>query len=183
MAVALDTAIKFGAGRVRAEQGLIAQLGEEMARFGKKMFIVAGPRSWDAVKEQLEPSMKAAGVEWELEIYTGWCCYEGAEELAAKAHAAGCDEIVGVGGGKIMDFAKAVGEVAKLGTINIPTSASTCAPFTCMSVMYTVEGGKKTSWRFDHEIDAVYMDYDVIAACPHRYNAAGILDRCGRLQM
>ena len=176
MAVALDTAIKFGAGRVRAEQGLIAQLGEEMARFGKKMFIVAGPRSWDAVKEQLEPSRKAAGVEWELEIYTGWCCYEGAEELAAKAHAAGCDEIVGVGGGKIMDFAKAVGEVAKLGTINIPTSASTCAPFTCMSVMYTVEGGKKTSWRFDHEIDAVYMDYDVIAACPHRYNAAGILD-------
>lgn len=176
MAVELDTAIKFGAGRVRCEQGLLEQLGEEFKRFGNKMLIVAGPRSWDAVKDRLVPSMEAAGVSWQLEIWTGWCCYEGAEELAAKAHEAGCDEIVGVGGGKITDLAKAVGEVAHLGAINVPTSASTCAPFTCMSVMYTAEGGKLRSWRFDHEIDAVYMDLDVIAACPHRYNAAGVMD-------
>ena len=108
MAVELDTAIKFGAGRVRCEQGLLEQLGEEFKRFGDKMLIVAGPRSWDAVKDRLVPSMEAAGVAWQLEIWTGWCCYEGAEELAAKAHEAGCDEIVGVGGGKITDLAKAV---------------------------------------------------------------------------
>ena len=172
----LDPAIKFGAGRVRCEQGLIPQLGEEFARFGKKMLIVAGPRSWDAVKDQLVPSMEAAGVEYQLEIYTGWCSFEGAQELADKAKAAGCDEIVGVGGGKITDLSKAVGELAGLGAINVPTSASCCAPFTCMSVMYTAEGGKLKSWRFDHEIDGVYMDMDVIAACPIRYNAAGILD-------
>lgn len=172
----LDPAVKFGAGRVRCEQNLIPQLGEEFARRGHKMFIVAGPRSWDAVKDALVPSMAAAGVDHVLEIYTGWCCFEGAQELADKAHAAGCDEIVGVGGGKITDLAKAVGELAGLGTINVPTSASCCAPFTCMSVMYTAEGGKLKSWRFDHEIDGVYMDMDVIAACPIRYNAAGILD-------
>ena len=167
MAVELDTAIKFGAGRVRCEQGLLEQLGEELKRFGSKMLIVAGPRSWDAVKDRLVPSMEAAGVDWQLEIWTGWCCYEAAEELAAKAHEAGCDEIVGVGGGKITDLAKAVGEVAHLGAVNIPTSASTCAPFTCMSVMYTAEGGKLRSWRFD---------LDVIANCPIRYNAAGVMD-------
>ena len=172
----LDTAIKFGAGRVRAEQGLLPQLGEEIARFGKKVLIVAGPRSWDAVKDQLEPALKEAGVDYQLEIWTGWCSNEAADELTEKAHAFGAEEIVGVGGGKIMDLAKATGETAGLGTVNIPTSASTCAPFTCMSVMYTPEGGKKTSWRFDHEIDAVYMDLDVIAACPIRYNAAGIMD-------
>lgn len=175
-AVQLDSAIKFGAGRVRCEQGLLEQLGEEFARFGKKMLIVAGPRSWGAVKDRLVPSMKEAGVSWQLEIWSGWCSNEAADELAAKALEAECDEIVGVGGGKITDLAKAVGEVAHLGAITVPTSASTCAPFTCMSVMYTAEGGKKMSWRFDHEIDAVYMDLDVIAACPHRYNAAGILD-------
>ena len=42
--------------------------------------------------------------------------------------------------------------------------------------MYTAEGGKLRSWRFDHEIDAVYMDLDVIANCPIRYNAAGVMD-------
>lgn len=172
----LDSAIKFGAGRVRCEQGLLSQLGEEFARFGRKMLIVAGPRSWDAVKDELVPSMEAAGVDHQLEIYTGWCSFEGAQALADKAGAEGCDEIVGVGGGKITDLSKAAGELAGLGAINVPTSASCCAPFTCMSVMYTAEGGKLESWRFDHEIDGVYMDMDVIAACPIRYNAAGILD-------
>ena len=172
----LDTAIKFGAGRVRCERGLLSQLGEEIARFGKRVLIVAGPRSWKAVADELVPSMEAAGVAWQLEEYTGWCSFEGANELVDKARAFGADEVVGVGGGKITDLSKAVGEIAGLGTINIPTSASCCAPFTCMSVMYTAEGGKLKSWRFDHEIDAVYMDLDVIAACPIRYNAAGILD-------
>lgn len=172
----LDTAIKFGAGRVRCEQNLLEQLGDEIARFSKKALIVAGPTSWEVVRGKLEPALKEAGVDYQVEIWEGWCCFEGAEELAAKAAAAGCDEIVGIGGGKITDLAKAVGEVAHLGSITIPTSASCCAPFTCMSVMYTAEGGKKTSWRFDHEIDACYMDMDVIANCPHRYNAAGILD-------
>lgn len=75
-----------------------------------------------------------------------------------------------------MDFAKAVAEFAKLGTVNIPTSIATCAAFTTMSVMYTIEGGRKDCWRFEHEIDAVLVDMDVIAHCPARYAAAGILD-------
>ena len=81
-----------------------------------------------------------------------------------------------MGGGRIMDFSKAVAEFAGVGTVNIPTSMSTCAPFTCMSVMYTPEGGKKDCWRYEHELDACLVDTQVIAQCPIRYNAAGILD-------
>ena len=40
--IVLDTAIKFGAGRYRQEQGLLEQCGEEVKRFGKKAYIVAG---------------------------------------------------------------------------------------------------------------------------------------------
>ena len=75
-----------------------------------------------------------------------------------------------------MDFSKALAETAGLGTVNIPTSIATCAAFTAMSVMYTPEGAKKTCWRFEHEVDAVLVDMDVIAGCPVRYAAAGILD-------
>ena len=49
--IVLDTAIKFGAGRYRQEQGLLEQCGEEVKRFGKKAYIVAGPRAFAAVKE------------------------------------------------------------------------------------------------------------------------------------
>ena len=174
--IVLDTAIKFGAGRYRQGVGMLEECGGEIARFGHHAFLVAGPRAFDAVKARLLPSLDAADVAYTVELYSGPCSYEAAREYADKCIAAGCDEVVGVGGGRIMDFAKAVAEYAGVGTVNIPTSISTCAPFTCMSVMYTPEGGKKDCWRYEHELDAVLVDMQVIADCPIRYTAAGILD-------
>lgn len=48
--VTLDPAIKFGAGRYRQEKNLLEECGKEISRFGKRAFIIAGNRSWDAVK-------------------------------------------------------------------------------------------------------------------------------------
>ena len=174
--VQLDTAIKFGSGRYRQEQGLLKFCGEEIARFAKDVLVLTGHRSWDAVKDEFCSSLDQAGIRYRVEHYDGRCSYEGAREYADLAQSCGAQEIVGVGGGLICDFAKAVAEYAGVGCITVPTSASTCAPFTCMSVMYTPEGAKKDCWRYEHEIDAVLVDTQVIASCPHRYNAAGILD-------
>ncbi len=174
--IVLDTAIKFGAGRYRQGTGILEVCGEEIRRFGKKAFVLAGPRAWQAVRDRLVPGFEAARLDYVVTLYTGPCSYEAAADYARRCRAAGCDEVVGVGGGVIMDLAKAVAEYAGVGAVNIPTSISTCAPFTCMSVMYTPEGGKKDCWRFEHEIDAVLVDMQVIADCPIRYTAAGILD-------
>lgn len=174
--IILDSAIKFGAGRYRQDKGILEVCGEEIRRFGKKAYVIAGSRAFAAVKERLLPGFERAGLDYVVEIYEGACSYEAAVEHAEKCLAAGCDEVVGIGGGKIMDFSKAVAETARLGTVNIPTSISTCAAFTTMSVMYTPEGAKKNCWRFEHEIDAVLVDMEVIAQCPIRYAAAGILD-------
>lgn len=174
--IVLDTAIKFGAGRYRQGSDILECCGEEIARFGKHIFIVTGPRAWAAVQTRLTASMEKAGLQWVVKFYDGPCSYEAAEEYGKLCQEAHCDEVVGVGGGRIMDFSKAVAEFAGVGTVNIPTSMSTCAPFTCMSVMYTPEGGKKDCWRYEHELDACPVDTQVIAQCPIRYNAAGILD-------
>lgn len=174
--IVLDTAIKFGAGRYRQGSDILECCGEEIARFGKHIFIVTGPRAWAAVQTRLTASMEKAGLQWVVKFYDGPCSYETAEEYGKLCQEAHCDEVVGVGGGRIMDFSKAVAEFAGVGTVNIPTSMSTCAPFTCMSVMYTPEGGKKDCWRYEHELDACLVDTQVIAQCPIRYNAAGILD-------
>lgn len=172
----LDSAIKFGAGRYRQDRNLLEKCGEEIRRFGKKVFIVAGPRAFAAVKDRLLPGLERAGLEYVIAIYEGVCSYEAAEEYGRQCIAAGCDQVVGVGGGRIMDFSKALAENAGLGTVNIPTSIATCAAFTAMSVMYTPEGAQKDSWRYEHQVDAVLVDLDIIAGCPGRYAAAGILD-------
>lgn len=144
--VTLDPAIKFGAGRYRQEKNLLEECGKEISRFGKRVFIIAGNRAWDAVKERMIPGFEKAGIEYELHLYSGKCSYEAAREYADT------------------------------GVVNIPTSIATCAAFTTMSVMYTPEGAKKDCWRFEHEVDAVLVDLQVIAECPIRYAAAGILD-------
>ena len=173
---ARDSAIKFGMGRFRLEEGLLEKVGEEIVRFGKKVLIIAGERAWDAVEERLIPSLKDSGLEWELVIWKGACSSQGAHELAKIAHAFGADEVIGIGGGKIIDLAKAAGEVAGLGVVLLPTNIAQCAPGACTSVMYTPEGGKDVTWRYTHEVDGCFMDLDVIAATPIRYTAAGILD-------
>lgn len=174
--IKLDSAIKIGCGRYRQEDHLLDKAGEEIKRFSQNILIVAGKRAFEAVKEKLLPSLDNKHIRYEVVIHTGACCYEAAKEYCDLMVSKGLNEVVGVGGGKIMDLAKAIGEYGHFGTINIPTSASTCAPYTCMSVMYTKEGGKKDCWRYEHELDAVLVDNSVIKACPSRYNAAGILD-------
>ena len=51
--IVLDSAIKFGAGRYRQDRNILKECGQEIRRFGKKAFVIAGPRAFDAVKGQL----------------------------------------------------------------------------------------------------------------------------------
>ena len=51
--IVLDSAIKFGAGRYRQDRNILEDCGKEIRRFGKKAFVVAGPRAFEAVKERL----------------------------------------------------------------------------------------------------------------------------------
>lgn len=171
-----DTAIKFGAGRFRQEAGLMAAAGEEIARFGKKIFVLAGPNGWEATREQLASSMKSTGITYRVEIHDGQCSFEAARRFADMARSFGAEEIVGVGGGRIMDLSKCVADEAALGCVTIPTSAATCTAYVSQSLMYHEDGSKDRTWRFDWEPDAVLLDTDVIARCPARYTAAGLLD-------
>ena len=80
----MDSAVKFGAGRYRQGRGVLEHCGQEIRRFGKKAYIVSGPRAFDAVKDRLLPGLTEAGVEFVAEIYDGVCSYEAAEALGKK---------------------------------------------------------------------------------------------------
>ena len=60
--------------------------------------------------------------------------------MAAAASESGADAIVGIGGGKTIDAAKAVAHPAGLPLVVVPTVASTDAPTSALAVVYTEEG-------------------------------------------
>ena len=133
--IKLDNAYKFGAGRYLQEAGALNLVGNEVARFGKKALVIAGPRAWAATEGKVEKSLRDADVAFELSIYPDQNTYERAKEHALQALTSGCEVIVGVGGGRIMDQAKATAHFAgDLPVVEVPTSIATCAAFAPLSV-------------------------------------------------
>ena len=121
-------------------------------------------------------------MEFELSLYPDQNTYERAKEHALQALTTGCQVIVGIGGGRIMDQAKATAHFAgDLPIVEVPTSIATCAAFAPLSVMYTAEGASLGSLRYDHEVNAIVMDMDVICKEPPRYAASGIMDGMAKM--
>lgn len=188
--IKLDNAYKFGAGRYIQQRQALETAAEEVGRLGKKPYIIAGPRAWEATEGRLEKTLRDAGMAFELSIYPGQNTYEKAKEHAAKAIESGCDVIMGVGGGRIMDQSKAAAYFGgvelslprgHMPVVQVPTSIATCAAFAPLSVMYTEEGASLGSLRHNFEMDAILVDMDVIAKEPPRYVASGILDGMSKM--
>ena len=90
-------------------------------------------------------------------------------------------QVVGIGGGRVMDLAKAVGASGGWPVAQVPTSVATCAAFTPLSVMYHEDGSFCGTWRYEREIDAVLVDLEVMATQPPRLIAAGVLDAMAKV--
>ena len=86
--------------------------------------------------------------------------------------------IVGIGGGKALDFAKYAANLLRLPFISVPTSTSNdgfCSPTSSL----TVEGKRKTvksGIPF-----GVVIDLDIISGCPHVFFYSGLGDMVSKI--
>lgn len=104
------------------------------------------------------------------------CCRESIDHMIKELHAADCDVVAGIGGGKALDLAKAVAHFARLPVMVVPTSAATDAPCSAISVLYTADGVFDQYLTLRHSPDMVLVDTRVIANAPARLLAAGMGD-------
>ncbi len=158
--------------------GATAQLASELQRLGVqgRVLIVAGSHA----RVQLEPiwyaTFPAAGLEPVVEAFGGECTHAEIERLAAIARQQSVAAVVGAGGGKAIDTARAAAADAGVSAVATPTLASNDAPCSALSVIYTPEGVVERLRFMPRHPLLVLVDSSVIARAPKRQLLAGIGD-------
>lgn len=101
---------------------------------------------------------------------------ENVRVLADFVQAQGFDTVVGVGGGRGQDFARALTHFVPVKIILVPTLAATNASISTLSVLYTPDGKIDQYWRMDNAPELVLVDSEVLVKNPPQVLAAGIGD-------
>lgn len=162
-------------GRYTQGAGALAKLGEELVRYGKKGFAVCDKYALEQIIPSHKESIaKAADVRYEQ--FQGECSDEEIARLVSLVKKEGADVLVGIGGGKALDTAKAVAYELKLPVVIIPTIASTDAPCSALSVIYEADGTFKRYLVLPKNPDLVLVDSAVIAKAPARFLISGMGD-------
>src|ERR671916_2043176 len=152
--------------------GAVGRIGEVLEALGSARPLILGDPIVDEIMGgTLDVVSGATRAE-----FGGECSPEEIDRVSAAASENGADAIVGIGGGKSMDTAKAVAHPAGLPLIIVPTIASTDAPTSSLSVVYDEEGAFKEYRFFERNPDAVIVDTAIIAGAPVRFLVAGIGD-------
>lgn len=156
--------------------GEIKKLGAYAAGYGKKALILISKGGYKRIGAQIEESFKDQACETEFDFFQGECSKTEISRLTEVMKEKSCDLVIGIGGGKIFDTAKAVAYYQKTPVVICPTIASTDAPCSALSVLYTDEGVFQEYLFLPANPNLVLMDTDIIASSPVRLTVAGMGD-------
>ncbi|MGB8002167.1 MAG: iron-containing alcohol dehydrogenase family protein [Anaerobacillus sp.] len=139
----------------------------------QKVFVISGRHSWEAAQEYF-PDLSSFHTAYST--YHGECSETEIARQAELARIHGADLVVGVGGGKVLDVAKAVGHEINKDVALVPTLAATCAATTPLSVKYSDDGEFITYTIFPRSTYLVLVEPEILLRSPIAYFRAGIGD-------
>lgn len=163
-------------GRYVQGKGAIRELGTYAKQLGNSPLIVADDLVWGFVGHDIEASLKAAGLPVRREKFNGIPSAKEIDRLVGVIKETGSDVAIAVGGGSTIDAVKAAGFLADIRWANCPTVASTDAPCSALSVIYTETGEFEEYRFFPRNPDLVLVDSQVVANAPVGLLIAGVGD-------
>lgn len=156
--------------------GEMKNIGTYAAKCGKKALVLISKGGYNRIGKMIEDSFAQSDCDLIFDYFNGECCNSEIDRLVKIVNDNNCDLTIGIGGGKIFDTAKAVGYYAKTPVFVCPTIASTDAPCSALSVIYTEEGVFEKYLFLPANPNLVLMDTDIITKSPVRLTVAGMGD-------
>ena len=168
--------VLIGPRRYVQGTGVLNNIGKYIAPLGKRVLVAWGP----VVSEQFSAIVKKSFEENELVLipfkFSGECDRGQIGKGVEKAKAEKAEVVVGLGGGKAIDLAKAVAMEIDAKLVTAPTIASNDAPTSAATVYYTEEGNFDGWAIWPRNPDLVLVDTQVIVEAPVRWLISGIGD-------
>ena len=163
---AINEKVFISPGRYVQGEGVTARAGHYVSALGKTALLIADDVVWDIAGKELSASLEGEGVSFERAVFEGEASTREIDRLVELGRKQQADVVIGFGGGKAIDTAKGVAEKLEAACAILPTTASTDAPTSALSVIYSDDG----------EFDLVLVDTGIICKAPPRFLASGIAD-------
>jgi glycerol dehydrogenase len=157
-------------------EGILPELGAYVKESGVKGFLVALREDRERIAESLDEAEKRADMRFVNGCFTGRCTSAELQRLSLLCVESKCDVVIGLGGGRALDAAKAASHSLRLPVIIVPTIASTDAPCSSVSVLYKENGELDRYLQLERPPSVVLADTGIIARAPVRFLVAGMGD-------
>lgn len=157
-------------------KGEMKHLCQHIESIGKRLFVLTSASGRSRVQPNIDESLKNSDSSIVYEVFQGECCMSEIDRLITLCKETDCDTIVGIGGGKIHDTAKAVAHFLGKPVVIVPTIASTDAPCSALSVIYTDDGVFDKYLFLPSSPNIVLVDTDIVSKAPVRLLIAGMGD-------
>lgn len=156
--------------------GVLKDLCKHLQSMGNAPFILVSASGKGRVEAPIAEGAKEFDTKIVYEIFNGESSRNEINRLLKAYRESGCDVIVGIGGGKIHDTAKALAYYAETPVVIVPTIAGTDAPCSALSVIYTDDGVFEEYLFLPRNPNMVLVDTDIISKAPARLLVAGMGD-------
>lgn len=168
--------ILISPGKYVQGAGELKSIGTYAETYGKKALVLITESGYKRIGTIIDSSFEASDSELVYDYFNGECSKTEIQRLIAVMEKEACDMVIGIGGGKILDTAKAVAYYKNAPVLICPTIASTDAPCSALSVLYTDEGVFEEYLFLPSNPNLVLMDTDVISKSPVRLTVSGMGD-------
>jgi glycerol dehydrogenase len=163
-------------GRYIQGRGEIENLERYLSGLGDKALILIDPFLYQGLKGRLAKTFSPDGCGLIFSEFRGEISRNEIMRITDVAEKEQCNAVVGIGGGKTIDTAKAVANNIQSPIIVVPTAASTDAPCSALSVIYTDEGVYSEVIHYDRNPDMVLVDSEIVSKAPVRLLVSGMGD-------
>ena len=160
--------------------GEINRLEEFTSGFGPKVLAVIGETFYDKLSKKLPEDYAKTDSTIDVVKFDAKhleVSHVQIDKMMKEHNFEHYDVVVGIGGGKVLDFAKAIAWGGlDTSLIILPTSVSSDAPTSAFSVIYTEEGAFEEFVFGRRNPDIVLLDTEIISKAPLRLFVAGMAD-------